>query len=115
MSEDLKNNIKTLESRLERLKLMKTAFNKTFKNDAPNNADNTRLFEEGRDLKYLIYNFNKNEFEFVDSNKGNNNDISIPYNHISLGINACNLYMLNHIRQLNLTLKFLNINLRRYE
>lgn len=99
MSEGLKNSIDNVESKLSRLKKIKLELNKTFKNDSEDNADNKRLIEEGENLKHLIYNFKNQEFEFVDNSVGNNNDISIPYTHLTGGVNSCNLYINNYINQ----------------
>lgn len=107
MSSDLQNAIDNLDSKIERLRIFKSEMNKHFSNSAVGNRDNKTLIEAGKNQQHLIYNFTKNSFEFVDNHTGNNNDISIPFTHLTGGINQCNIYINRYLDQVKLTQVFL--------
>lgn len=108
---DLENQIAIVEGKKTRLELFKNKMNAKSNNDK---TFNNKLIEAGRKAKHLIYNSKSETFEFVEIAEGKNHEISIPSYHIANGINSCNLYLNNFIRQLSITINSLNGNNRRY-
>lgn len=108
---DLENHIASLEGKKARLESFKNKMNARSNNDKDFNA---KLIEAGKNAKHLVYNSNNETFEFVEIAEGKKQEISIPSNQIANGINTCNLYLNNHLRQLSITIDSLNGNNRRY-
>lgn len=108
-NKDLESHINSLEDKRLRVEKFKSELNIKAKED---NTFEKLIQEAGRNQKYMIYNFAKNELEFVDKDKADKIDITISPNHLYHGLNNCNICLNHFANNLKITSMTLKRNLK---